>query len=208
MPTALRVRSLPVTPYGTNCYLVRGEHPEAVVIDPGGDIALILALIESEGLQVSAIVNTHGHADHIGANADLAERFGCPIMVHEADARLLTDPVANLSAFLGESVLSPAADRLLRHGDRIEIGPVALHVIHTPGHTPGGICLHTDGHLFAGDTLFAGSIGRTDFPGGSMDQLTSGIREKLLVLPDDTIVYPGHGPTTTIGAEKAENPYL
>lgn len=209
MPAALYVRSLVVSPYGTNCYLVGSEKPDAVVIDPGGDGDLILDAADAEGLRITAIVNTHGHGDHIGANADLKDRFGCPVLIHEADAGFLTDPEVNLSAWLGaEPVISPAADRLLHEGDEIEVGAAAFRVIHTAGHTPGGICLYTEGHLFAGDTLFAGSIGRTDFPGGSMDQLIRGIREKLLVLPDDTVVYPGHGPATTIGAEKTGNPYL
>ena len=217
MPPALYINSLVVSPCETNCYLVGplecGASPsrtgEVIAIDPGGDADLILRLIESEGLTVTAIVNTHGHGDHIGANADLKARFDCPIMIHVADADFLTDPMLNLSGCFGEeTALSPAADRLLQDGDEIEVGPVTFRVIHTPGHTPGGICLYTDGRLFAGDTLFAGSVGRTDFPGGSMDHLITGIREKLLVLPDDTIVYPGHGPTTTIGDEKIVNPYL
>lgn len=209
MPASLYVKGLVVSPYGTNCYVVGADGGDVMVIDPGGDPDLILRLIESEALTVTAIVDTHGHGDHIGANADLKARFGCPVMIHEADAEFLTDPMLNLSAWLGEdTVVSPAADRLLQDGDEIAVGLITFRVIHTGGHTPGGICLYTAGHLFAGDTLFAGSVGRTDFPGGSMEQLITGIREKLLVLPDDTIVYPGHGPTTTIGAEKAGNPYL
>lgn len=209
MPAALYVKGLVVSPYGTNCYVVGAGGGQVIVIDPGGDPGVILRLIESEALTVTAIVDTHGHGDHIGANADLKARFGCPVMIHEADAEFLTDPMLNLSAWLGEdTVVSPTADRLLQDGDDIAVGPVTFRVIHTGGHTPGGICLYTEGHLFAGDTLFAGSIGRTDFPGGSMEQLITGIREKLLVLPDDTIVYPGHGPTTSIGTEKAGNPYL
>ncbi len=209
MPAALYVKGLVVSPYGTNCYVVGAGGGQVIVIDPGGDPGVILRLIESEALTVTAIVDTHGHGDHIGANADLKARFGCPVMIHEADAEFLTDPMLNLSAWLGEdTVVSPTADRLLQDGDDIAVGPVTFRVIHTGGHTPGGICLYTEGHLFAGDTLFAGSIGRTDFPGGSMEQLITGIRGKLLVLPDDTIVYPGHGPTTSIGTEKAGNPYL
>ncbi len=209
MPAALYVKGLVVSPYGTNCYVVGAGGGEVIVIDPGGDPDVILRLIESDVLTVTAIVDTHGHGDHIGANADLKARFGCPVMIHEADAEFLTDPMLNLSAWLGEdTVVSPTADRLLQDGDEIAVGSVTFRVIHTGGHTPGGICLYTEGHLFAGDTLFAGSVGRTDFPGGSMEQLITGIRGKLLVLPDDTIVYPGHGPTTSIGTEKAGNPYL
>ncbi len=209
MPAALYVRSLVVSPFEMNCYLAGDPvSRDVIVVDPGDDSDLICDLIGSEGLKILAVVNTHGHGDHIGANADLARRFGCPIMIHEADADFLTDPMKNLSAFLGFETVSPAADRLLHDGDEIEVGAMTFRAIHTPGHTPGGICLYTPGHLFAGDTLFAGSVGRTDFPGGSMDQLVTAIHEKLFVLPDDTVVYPGHGPATTIGAEKASNPYL
>ncbi len=221
MPTDLYVRAVVVTPYATNCYLVGtlecggsdGASPsrggDVIVIDPGGDPDLILRLIDSEGLNVIAIVNTHGHGDHIAANGDLKSRFRCPIMIHEADADFLTDPMLNLSGYVGdEPATSPPADRQLVDGDEIEVGSITFRVIHTPGHTPGGICLYTEGHLFAGDTLFSGSIGRTDFPGGSMDQLTTAIHEKLLILPDDTAVYPGHGPMTSIGDERDTNPYL
>ena len=208
MPADLWFRSLVVGPCETNCYLLCAER-EILVIDPGGDSDEILGLIESEGLSVVMVVNTHGHGDHIGANAPLKERFGCPIVIHEADAAFLTDPGLNLSAYLGsDAVVGPPADRLLRERDEVRIGSMCLRVIHTPGHTPGGMCLYADGHLFSGDTLFAGSVGRTDFPGGSMEQLAGAIRDKLLVLPNGTVVYPGHGPTTTIGDEKAANPFI
>lgn len=202
MPADLWIRGLVVTSYETNCYLV-GADRHVAVVDPGGDADHILDLLESENRTLTAIVNTHGHGDHIGANAVLKEHFDCPVLIHEADAAFLTDPGVNLSAYLGtEPVVSTPADRLLREGDEVRMGPISFRVIHTPGHTPGGICLYADGHLFSGDTLFAGSVGRTDFPGGSMEQLFEGIRDKLLTLPNDTIVYPGHGPATTIGDEK------
>lgn len=218
------IETLAVGPMMANCYVVAGEgSPEAVVIDPGADARDILETIRSHGLRVSAIINTHGHADHIGANSQVKQETGAPLLAHRAEASMLTEPTMNLSTWAGLPIYGPPADRLLDDGEEIRVGTLLLTVLHTPGHTRGGICLVarddsanpacTTGrcqgpYVFSGDTLFAGSVGRTDFPGGSFADLVQSIKEKLLVLDDDTEVYPGHGPATTIGEERASNPFL
>lgn len=210
----MKVTTLMVGPLQANCYLLaEGTGTPAAIIDPGGDGPLIKAAVERDNLQPVVIIDTHGHIDHIAANSYLRELYQIPLLIHAADADSLTDPVLNLSALgLGNAGSLPP-DRLLRDGDEIEVGALRLEVLHTPGHTPGGICLllkqigATD-IVFTGDTLFAAGVGRTDFPGGSMEELMNSIRNKLLVLPEDTVIYPGHGPASTIGREKASNPFL
>jgi hydroxyacylglutathione hydrolase len=193
----------------TNCYLVRCQSSkEAIVIDPGGDVEPILNYIKQEGLNLRYIVNTHGHADHIQGNGELKAATGAKIIIHQEDAGMLDLPGKNLSRYTGEEFTSPQADCLVAEGDTITWGKESLQVLHTPGHTPGGISLVGDGIVFTGDTLFAGSVGRTDLPGGSMAKLLFSIKEKLLILPPDTKVLPGHGPETTIGSEKEHNPFL
>lgn len=194
---------------GTNCYIIYCEDSKkAAIIDPGGSQKQILTIIEREKLQVEYIINTHGHADHIMANQAIKQATGAPILIHNEDAEMLTNPEKNLSALIGDAVVSPPADQLLQHADQIQIGKINLEVIHTPGHTPGGICLKSGNTLFAGDTLFSESIGRTDFPGGSYNQLLKSIKENLMVLSDDVIVLPGHGPDTTIGWERKYNSFI
>ena len=210
MPEGLIIRRFVVGPFDTNCYLVWDAGSlDALVIDPGGEISEIAETVREHGLAVKGIVITHAHADHIGGNIPLKKEFDVPIMAHELDADALTDPNKNLAAlagFMGE--LSPAADRILRDGDLISIGARSFKVLHTPGHTPGGICLLMDEVLFSGDTLFSGSVGRSDFPGGSERTLIASIHAKLMPLSDDTVVYPGHGPNTTIGSERRTNPFI
>lgn len=194
---------------GTNCYIIYCEDSkQAAVIDPGGNQADILAIIEREKLQVEYIINTHGHVDHIMANHAIKQVTGAPILIHTDDAQMLTNAQNNLSAFVGTAVTSPPADKLLKHNDQIQVGNINLEVLHTPGHTPGGICLKSGNTVFSGDTLFSESIGRTDFPGGSYEQLLNSIKENLLVLPDDVVILPGHGPDTTIGWERQYNPFI
>ncbi|MBS1261312.1 MAG: hypothetical protein MAG453_00633 [Calditrichaeota bacterium] len=193
----------------TNGYLVRdGDH--AVVIDPGAEPERFVAGLEQWRCEPAAILLTHGHGDHIGAVAEMRERYpDAPVICHPADAPMLTDPELNLGLHFAVPLSVGAPDRLIEDGDTVAFGALKLRVIHIPGHTPGHVVfLHDGGHVFAGDTLFAGSIGRWDFPGGDGRALIDGIREKLLPLPDDTRVYPGHGPATTIGVEKRINPYL
>lgn len=189
----------------TNCYIVGDEvTKKAFIIDPGGDYKKIKKLIDVNGLQPQAVINTHGHGDHIGADS----KFNLPIWIHSSDAEFLQDPSKNLSGALGFLLKTEPASRLLKEGDVLTIGSVKLEVIHTPGHTPGSICLKTDGAVFAGDTLFYEAIGRTDFVYGSEKDILRAIKEKLFILDDDLIIYPGHGRSSTIGHEKKNNPFI
>jgi len=188
-----------------NCYIFGSdEEREVVLIDPGADYEKLSAFIKNRGLLPKFIVNTHGHIDHIGAN----HRFNLPILIHRLDADFLSDPQLNLSVLSGRGYRSPRAARLLEEGDSIEVADIELKVIHTPGHTPGGISLRYEDLIFTGDTLFKGGVGRTDLPYASGEQLLSSIKEKLLTYDDQTIIYPGHGPISTIAKERRENPYL
>lgn len=191
----------------TNCYLLWSDQ-EAGVIDPGGPVSGVINFIKEKGLVLKWIVNTHGHYDHIAGNRTLREEFGVPILIHERDRVMLLEPTANLSVFMGQGMTSPDADKLLSEGHTLTLGAETLQVIETPGHTPGGISLYTPGLLFAGDTLFFESVGRTDLPGGDHQQLLTSIRERLLTLPPETIVLPGHGESTTIEHESRWNSFL
>lgn len=198
----------------SNCYVLSPGAPEALLIDAGGDARRIIGHLEGKALEPVLLVNTHGHVDHIAANAELREQYAdMKIAIGRADAGALASPARNMSFFVGRRVKSPPADRLLDENDVVEFGPWRFRVIDTPGHTPGGICLFTEDlngapALFSGDTLFAGSVGRCDIPGGDWQQLVEGIRQKLFTLPDETVVYPGHGPATTVGVEKTSNPFV
>jgi glyoxylase-like metal-dependent hydrolase (beta-lactamase superfamily II) len=196
-----------VGPLQVNCYILADEKTkEAVVIDPGDDAEDILKIIREKGLTVKYIVNTHAHFDHVGANAKLKEATGAEILLHEADAALLSSSSGQAKMFGMKAASSPPADRYIRDGDVITAGEVSLTVLYTPGHSSGGISLLD--MVFTGDALFAGSIGRTDLPGGDLMTLIGSIKTKLLDLPGDTRVFPGHGPDSTIGEEKKENPFL
>jgi glyoxylase-like metal-dependent hydrolase (beta-lactamase superfamily II) len=192
-----------------NCYILGCENTkEAVVIDPGDDGDQILMALAKSALKVKYLINTHGHFDHVGANKAMKEATNAEIGIHPDDAPMLMELSKSASMFGLSAENSPPADILLNHGDQLSFGDITLEVIHTPGHSKGGICLYTKGYLFAGDTLFKSSIGRTDLPGGNFDTLIASIRTKLFALPDDTIVYTGHGPETSIGDEKRMNPFL
>ena len=205
----MKIHVLTVGPLLANCYILTCEETdEAAIIDPGGDADSILREVARLGVDVKVVINTHGHVDHIAANEPVLRATGASLMIHEDDAVMLKSPARNLSLLGGAPLRPVEADRLLRDGDTVAFGREALEVIHTPGHTPGGISLLAGDVLFTGDTLFAMGIGRTDFPGGSYETLLSSIRERLLALPDDTRVYPGHGPETTIGDERRANPFL
>ena len=199
---------LEVGPFAANCYLVAcAETKEAVIIDPGAEGRRIIKRVHDLGLKVKYIINTHAHIDHVGANAEVKEAFNAPVLVHAADAPLLRSPQASMALFMGQSKVTPP-DWTLEEGDLLEAGTLRIKVLETPGHTPGGISLDINGVLFTGDTLFACSIGRTDFPGGSFRQIIKSIKDKLLSYPDDTRVFPGHGPPTSVGDERLYNPFL
>jgi len=194
------------------CYIVACEKTgKAAVIDPGGDEKKILAEIKDKGYQVEYIIATHGHPDHVCGNRVLQEATGAKIVMHRLDSLFFNKPeVRSYFSMLGLEP-SPPVDREVEEGESIEIGTVSLKVIHTPGHTPGGMCLYNAPDLITGDTLFVGGLGRTDFPGGSHEELLHSITTKLLVLPEETVVWPGHGyggSRSTIGEEKDSNPYF
>jgi hydroxyacylglutathione hydrolase len=194
------------------CYMVGDETTRTcAVIDPAFDPQKILDEVRDAGYTITHVINTHGHSDHTSGNADIIEATGAQLCIHTADAEQVTRLLTRvLSRFMGGKG-SPKASRLLEDNDIIDIGQTQLKVIHTPGHTPGSICLYTDGHLFTGDTLFVGAVGRTDMPGGSSRQLLSSVLEKLYTLPGDTRVWPGHdygpSPSSTIETEKRTNPF-
>jgi len=200
---------LVVGPLQVNCYIIADETTkEAVVIDPGDDAGDILQIIKEKGLKVKYIVNTHAHFDHVGANKAIKDASGAEILIHQGDAPLLDSTSAQARTFGMKAASSPPADRYVKQGDVVKAGEVTLKVLHTPGHSPGGISLLEQGMVFTGDSLFAGSIGRTDLFGGDLQTLLHSIKTNLMVLPDDTKVYSGHGPASTIGEERRENPFL
>lgn len=205
------IEPMAVGPLQTNCYIVGDEASgEGIVIDPGGDAAMILDAVRRLKLKIKLVVNTHGHFDHIMANQEVVEATAAPLAIHPDDAAMLTNPLRSFSFFAGSFRPGPAATVSLTEGSTIEIRSVKLQVLHTPGHSPGSISLWCAEQkvVFSGDALFNMGIGRTDFPGGSMRILLQSIRDKLFTLPDDTVVYSGHGPQTTIGFERKHNPFL
>jgi hydroxyacylglutathione hydrolase len=202
------IEQLPLGPIQANCFIVGcSETKEAVVIDPGDEADKILMTLAKKALKVKKIINTHGHFDHVGANRRLKEVTGAKLMIHSQDAPMLSQSAASAKAWGMRADNSPAPDKTLEDGDIITFGNLSLTVIHTPGHSPGGISLYGHGAVFVGDTLFSGSVGRTDFPGGDYDTLIKSIQQKIFGLPEETKVYPGHMGPTTVGAEKRNNPF-
>src|SRR5262245_53719157 len=221
----LQILTVESQPFAENSYVVwRDGSPEAFVVDPGFEPDLVREALADNGLSLAAIVCTHGHVDHIAGNADLKHAFpDAPIIIGTRDAVFLTDPVVNMSAAFGYDVTSPPADRLVNEGDKFTVAGIELEVFDIPGHSPGHVVYvmrdKQDGGagavsspkplvVLGGDVLFRGSVGRTDFPGGSFELLKSGIKRVLWALAPDTVVYPGHGPVTSIGHEKKTNPFV
>jgi len=205
----LIIKTLAVGPIMANCFIVGCEETlAAAIIDPGDEPDRILQALAESNLTAKIIINTHGHFDHVGANKRLKEVTGAPILIHPLDAPMLNQLADSAAAWGMAADNSPPPDRELQDGDEVTFGKIIFKVIHTPGHTPGGISLYTEHEVFVGDTLFAGSIGRTDFPGGSFETLKESIQQKLFVLSDDLKVYPGHNQPTTIGVEKRTNPFV
>ena len=203
--------TIAVGPLSVNCYIVACEQSrEGIVVDPGGDAELIARLVRQHDLKINTIINTHGHFDHVGGNHRVVASFGAKLMIHQADAPMLARSVEVARTYGLQGEKSPEADDFLTDGMEVVFGACRLKVLHTPGHTRGGCCLYFEDErkVITGDTLFADSIGRTDLPGGSHEQLLESIRTKLFTLPEDVIAYPGHGPETTIGHEKNHNPYF
>lgn len=205
----MKYETLVVGALETNCYLVYCQKTmECAVVDPGAEAEDIFRLITKKGLKPTVILNTHGHVDHVGANRDVKEKFNIPLYIHSADSPMLEKVQESELAIFLEAKDSPSPDYLLEDGDRIKVGKSFLKVIHTPGHSPGSVSFLGDGFLISGDTLFSGGVGRTDFPGGSWKELENSIRNKILTMPDEMIVLPGHGPATTVEQERSSNPFI
>lgn len=205
----MKIMRIPAGVYAANCYIVYSETTkDGIVVDPGGDVDDLVDFIERKGLKIKNIILTHGHGDHIGGVIGLKKALNADVMIHKDDHELLIDGNKNLSSTMAIGSVAIEADRLLNDGDIIEFGDLKAEVIHTPGHTKGGIALKINDSIITGDTLFAGSIGRTDLLGGDYETIIKSIKEKLMILPDEVEVLPGHGGISTIGRERATNPFL
>jgi glyoxylase-like metal-dependent hydrolase (beta-lactamase superfamily II) len=214
MNRALIIHRLPVGSFKVNCYLVAcPETRQAMIIDPGGEPAMILEMLRREELTPLYLLNTHAHGDHGLANMALQKALAIPLGLHEADCVFFSRP-ENRAAHRQELGMLPGgpADLTLKGGQELQVGSLTVMVIHTPGHSPGSVCFYLDGHLFTGDTLFVGDVGRTDLTGGSLETLLASLRDKILPLPEESIVHPGHDygetATSTLAWEKRENPYI
>ncbi|MFN3396020.1 MAG: MBL fold metallo-hydrolase [Thermodesulfovibrionales bacterium] len=201
------IKQITVGPLQSNCFIIGDEETaESIVVDPGDEPDLIMDVIDGNGLKVSYIVCTHGHFDHVGAVSDIKGKTGAKVVIHKDELEIY-HAARDMAAFWGYEVERlPEPDMLVDDGDRIRIGNLSFTIIHAPGHSPGGICLYGEGIVVTGDTLFAGSVGRTDFYGGDMNKLRDSFN-RLMLLPEETKILPGHGPHSTIGIEKRDNPF-
>lgn len=203
------IETLVVGPLQVNCFIIACEVTRlALVVDPGDNAESILSRLAALKVKAIMVVNTHGHFDHVGGNGRVVAATGAELLLHQGDLPVLRRARDHAAGYGLVSAGSPEPTRLLQGGETLTVGELAVQVIATPGHSPGGIALHVGNHLFAGDTLFADSVGRTDLPGSNHADLVSSIRTKLFTLPDNTVVHPGHGPDTTIGHEKRYNPFV
>lgn len=201
----MELKRIPAGVYAANCYIIMDEETkEALIMDPGGDEEDIIEAADNLGARIKYIVLTHGHIDHTGAVITLKKRYNVPVYIHAKDEEL----ILKRTFMFGVLDSSKGADGNLKDGDILTLGNMEVKCIETPGHTPGGVCFLVENNLFTGDTLFSGSIGRTDLTGGDFDTIISSIKEKLMVLDNSVVVYPGHGPSSTIGREKQSNPFL
>lgn len=198
---------LVVGPLATNCYVLKSG-AELAVVDPGGDAEMILAKARELGGTVRYVIDTHAHVDHIAANREVIEATGAQLLIHGLDAKLLAHPDGNLSSLMGMRLTSPSPNRLLKEGDKVVVGEDEMTVLHTPGHTPGGICLLSSEYAFTGDTLFVDSIGRVDFPGGSDELMQASLDRLQAVLRKETMLYPGHGEPGRFSRALLVNPFL
>jgi glyoxylase-like metal-dependent hydrolase (beta-lactamase superfamily II) len=207
--TLMIIKNVVVGPLEVNCYILGCEDTkEAAIIDPGDNADEIIGIIEKEGLKPKFIINTHAHFDHIGGVKAIQDYFKIDFILHKEDLFLVENASEQATTFGLKPILKPEVNKYVNNGEKITLGNKSITVIHTPGHSPGCVCYYLDNNVFVGDTLFAGSIGRTDLPGGSYDTLINSIKEKLFPLGGNTVVYPGHGPSTTIENEKEHNPFL
>ncbi|MEZ5359583.1 MAG: MBL fold metallo-hydrolase [Candidatus Zixiibacteriota bacterium] len=205
----MKISTVVVSMFETNCYLACDEFTgKCAIIDPGDEPEKIFSEIEQLNVTPEVVLLTHGHGDHIGAVVEMIHRYKIPLFAGDGEETLLSSPERNMSAAVGLPIICPPPKMYLKESDKVKVGNISFSVISTPGHSPGGVCYLHENILFCGDTLFYGSVGRTDFPGCSHEQLISSIANKLMNLPDSTKCYPGHGPATTIGYEKKHNPFL
>ena len=205
----MHIHTIPVGPFQMNCYILAdGQTDNCLIIDPGDEPERLITFIEENGYRPQRIINTHAHIDHARRVADIQKHFDIPYYLGQEDLPLLNTLTDQGRMFGLDTSEPPQITGFLKDGERFPLGSLSLSLLHTPGHSPGSFCVYTPGHVFVGDVLFRDSIGRTDLYAGNLETLLRSIREKLFILPDDTVVYPGHGPTTTIGYEKQNNPFL